>query len=219
MRGDKQPKKPTVGLWGKTPASQQRRQEIIAVAKTVFFEDGYQLASMQRLASAAGTTKRTLYDHFGSKKALFAATIEYGCQLFVGKLPRAEELPADTAKAISTYVESMASLISAPDVIRFQRMVIAEAERHPAFGQIVNDAAFVAAEHVLRDYLKRQVERGKLKPHDITTWARTLVGLATNLEHTQALLAVQAGRSTHAGRARNQIVAMYVQAHRADGAD
>ena len=59
----------TQGVRGKTAASQQRRQDIVGAAKTVFFEQGYQLASMDRIAAAAHTTKRTLYDHFGDKDA------------------------------------------------------------------------------------------------------------------------------------------------------
>ncbi|HWL86625.1 MAG TPA: TetR/AcrR family transcriptional regulator [Polyangiaceae bacterium] len=210
---------PIGGLWGKTPASRQRRQEIVRATKAVFLEDGYRLASMERLAAVAGTTKRTLYDHFGSKEGLFTACIEHGCELFVGKLPRAEDLPADITKAVSSFIEQMASLISGPDGVRFQRVVIAEAERHPEFGQLLNEAAFVAAEHVLRKYLERQVTRGKLKPHDIAAWAQTLVGLATNLAHTQALLGMPAGHDTHGARARRQIVAMYVRAHGPEGAD
>src|SRR4051794_30058354 len=81
MSREKRAEKPAGGLWGKTPASRQRRQEILIAAKDVFLEDGYQVASMERLAEVAGTTKRTLYDHFGSKEGLFTASIEYGCEL------------------------------------------------------------------------------------------------------------------------------------------
>jgi hypothetical protein len=59
-------------LWGRTPASQQRRRDILVAGKKVFFECGYPLASVDRIAEVAGTTKRTVYDHFGSKEALFA---------------------------------------------------------------------------------------------------------------------------------------------------
>ncbi|QSQ21392.1 TetR/AcrR family transcriptional regulator [Pyxidicoccus parkwayensis] len=218
MSREKRAEKPAGGLWGKTPASRQRRQEILIAAKDVFLEDGYQVASMERLAEAAGTTKRTLYDHFGNKEGLFAASIEYGSELFVGRLPRVEDLSADTAEAIPYFIDRMAAVMNAPDAIRFQRLVIAEAERHPEFGRILNEAAFVAAEHVLRDYLKRQVEAGRLKAHDVAAWAKTLVSLTKNHEHTQALLGLPAGRDTHAEHARNQLIGLYVDAHRRDGA-
>jgi AcrR family transcriptional regulator len=64
-------------LWGRTPASQQRRRDILLAGKKIFFENGYQLASVDRIAEVAGTTKRTVYDHFGSKEALFAEVIAF----------------------------------------------------------------------------------------------------------------------------------------------
>jgi TetR/AcrR family transcriptional repressor of mexJK operon len=100
MPGEKEAEKPVGGLWGKTPASLRRRQEMIEAAKGVFYEDGYQLASMDRIASVAGTTKRTLYDHFGNKEALFTASIEYGCRSFLDGLPRAKDLPEDPVEAL-----------------------------------------------------------------------------------------------------------------------
>jgi TetR/AcrR family transcriptional repressor of mexJK operon len=202
------------GRWGKTAASQQRRQAMIAAAKAVFFEEGYQLASMERLAEVAGTTKRTLYDHFGSKEALFAASIGFGCQLFVDQLPKAEDLPPDAIKGILGFIDRLTALLNAPDVVRFLRMVIAEAERHPQFGEVLNQAAFVAAEDILRDYLTRQVHQGRMKPHDLGPWAHCLIGLATNLGHTQTLLGVRDARPDgRAQRVRRQIVEAYVGAH------
>ncbi|MCK1323580.1 TetR/AcrR family transcriptional regulator [Bradyrhizobium sp. 156] len=209
----KRANKPAGGIWGKTAASQQRRQEILRAAKSVFFADGYQLASMDRLAAVAGTTKRTLYDHYGSKEALFAATIEFSCELFVNKLPQSEDLSADTVEAVSFFVETMASLVNAPEAVRFQRTVIAEAERHPAFAQILNDAAFVAADRLLQQYLDLQVSRGVLKPHDTAVWAQALVGLATNLDHMQMLLGAPDNQARHGATARKQIIAMYGQAY------
>lgn len=207
--------KSTEGLWGKTPASRQRRQEIIAAAKAVFFEDGYQLASMDRIASVAGTTKRTLYDHFGNKDALFAATTEYACQLFVEKLPRSEDLPSDIAVALSFFIKRMSALINTPDTVRFLRMVIAEAERHPTFGRILTEMAFGAAEHVLQNYLEHQIKGGKLRPHAVAPWTRIFIGFATNFEHLQTLLGVGHSGSKGPGEnARAQIITMYVHAHR-----
>ena len=85
------------------PASQQRRRDILMAGKRVFFECGYQLASVDRIAEAAGTTKRTVYDHFGAKEALFAEVVAFACRQFVAMLPTAEldRLLAETLDACS----------------------------------------------------------------------------------------------------------------------
>lgn len=216
------------GLWGKTAASQQRRRDILQAAKAVFLEDGYQLASMERVAEVAKTTKRTLYDHFGSKEALWSATIAHCCEMFLAKLPSVDELPDEPRAAIAQFIERMAAVLREPSAIRLQRIVIAEAERNPAFSQQLHEAAFGATEGVLRRYLERQVARGALAAHDVGAWTRMLVGLATDLGHTRALLGVANVRDSDESprprakrpadrdaRVRDEVIAMYVDAHRA----
>ena len=54
----------------------ERREQIIAVAVTVFARSGYHGASMNDVAEAAGVTKPVLYQHFASKQDLYLALID-----------------------------------------------------------------------------------------------------------------------------------------------
>jgi AcrR family transcriptional regulator len=49
----------------------ERRQQILAIARTVFGVDGYHATSMNAVAEAAGVTKPVLYQHFESKEHLY----------------------------------------------------------------------------------------------------------------------------------------------------
>lgn len=51
-------------------AMQERRARILSAAVELFSERGYQGATTDDIADAAGVTKRTLYSHVGSKKHL-----------------------------------------------------------------------------------------------------------------------------------------------------
>lgn len=53
------------------PAARRRRQ-LLEVARRVFAERGFHDASMNDIAIAAGVTKPVLYQHFASKRDLFA---------------------------------------------------------------------------------------------------------------------------------------------------
>jgi AcrR family transcriptional regulator len=53
------------------PAARRRRQ-LLEVARRVFAERGFHDASMNDIAVAAGVTKPVLYQHFASKRELFA---------------------------------------------------------------------------------------------------------------------------------------------------
>jgi AcrR family transcriptional regulator len=48
-------------------------ERILAVAEPLFYERGIRAVGVDAIADAAGTTKKTLYDRFGSKDALVAA--------------------------------------------------------------------------------------------------------------------------------------------------
>ena len=53
----------------------KKRTEIIEGAEIVFMNMGYELASMDKIAEEAGVSKRTVYNHFGSKENLFEVLI------------------------------------------------------------------------------------------------------------------------------------------------
>ena len=49
----------------------QRRQQLLDVARDVFAERGFHATSMDEIAEAAGVTKPVLYQHFPSKRSLY----------------------------------------------------------------------------------------------------------------------------------------------------
>lgn len=56
-------------------SAEARRAQLIAVAREVFVEDGYDGAGMEAIATRAGVTKPVLYQHFESKKELYLALL------------------------------------------------------------------------------------------------------------------------------------------------
>ncbi len=53
----------------------RKRAAIVAAAIEEFLASGYDVASMDRIAARASVSKRTVYNHFPSKEALFAAIL------------------------------------------------------------------------------------------------------------------------------------------------
>ena len=54
----------------------RKRAAIIDAAVVEFRQAGYEATSMDRVAASAGVSKRTVYNHFPSKEALFAQIIQ-----------------------------------------------------------------------------------------------------------------------------------------------
>lgn len=70
-----------VGAMPETAETKQNLREICRVAARVFFEKGYDGASMQDIAEAVGLTKAGLYHHVGSKDRLLYEIMNYGMDI------------------------------------------------------------------------------------------------------------------------------------------
>jgi AcrR family transcriptional regulator len=55
---------------------EEKRDEIVAAASALFLSDGYEGASMSKIAAAAGLTPNTLYWYFSDKDELFVAVAD-----------------------------------------------------------------------------------------------------------------------------------------------
>lgn len=90
---------------------EQRMGQILEVAGSVFSRHGFHSTSMEQIAEGAGVTKPLLYRYFGSKDALYLATItQVGNHLMSGlSMLMANPNPKDRLKLIMlsflTFVE------------------------------------------------------------------------------------------------------------------
>ncbi len=65
---------------------EQTRRDITEAAVEAFVVHGYAATTMEAVAALAGVSPRTVYRHFGSKGALFAATVAVGAASFLEQL-------------------------------------------------------------------------------------------------------------------------------------
>ncbi|MCQ8881856.1 TetR/AcrR family transcriptional regulator [Pseudoalteromonas shioyasakiensis] len=80
--------------------SQRKRLDILNAAETLFFQQGVEHTSMDQVASLAGASKRTIYNHFENKDVLFQAILVFMFEkvrqeqavVFDASLPIAEQL-------------------------------------------------------------------------------------------------------------------------------
>jgi AcrR family transcriptional regulator len=178
-------------------ATAERRAAILRAAKEVFLEEGYELASMDRIAERAGTTKRTVYDRFGSKEALFGTMVEHACANFVGQLPGPDDLAADPRQGLRDAAARGVALMTSPGCVRLIRIVAGEAERRPQFAAALR-AAFDGGQAKLEAYLAACVAAGTLKPHDTALTARLFSDAVSHAASHRALFGEPAGAAATA---------------------
>ena len=63
---------------------ENRRNLIVGTAEQVFFEKGYDLATMDEIAKKAEFTKKSVYSYFPTKDELFAAAVLRGVKVLHG---------------------------------------------------------------------------------------------------------------------------------------
>src|SRR5688500_19640533 len=62
------------------PKDLGKRAAILEAAKQMFTQGGFDGASMDQIAAAAGVSKLTVYSHYGDKEALFVAVVKSHCE-------------------------------------------------------------------------------------------------------------------------------------------
>ncbi|KQY63970.1 MULTISPECIES: TetR/AcrR family transcriptional regulator [unclassified Nocardioides] len=70
-----------------------KRDEIVAAASSLFVSEGYDGASMGKIAAAAGLTPNTLYWYFGEKDELFVAVADLYLDLLLEQHTTVAEQP------------------------------------------------------------------------------------------------------------------------------
>ncbi len=89
----------------------QRREQLIAIARSLFAERGFDGASVEEIAARAGVSKPVVYEHFGGKEGLYAVVVDREVRTLLSMIqaaltpgpPRA--LVEQAACALLDYIE------------------------------------------------------------------------------------------------------------------
>ena len=108
-----------------------KRGQIIEAAVAEFRERGFAGASMDRIAQRADVSKRTVYNQFHSKEALFRAILK----LMADQCNSAFSISYTPGAPIEAQLRALAwaegRLLISPDFMKLARMVMGETMRDP----------------------------------------------------------------------------------------
>lgn len=118
--------------------SLQRQQALLEKALDMFLRKGYTQTTLDDIAAAMRMTKRTIYNAYGGKEALFKAAV--GRAIEKNRTPL-EEVRALESDNLESTLKDVAKLrlekLLSPDGVRLQRIVNAESYRFPELIQMV----------------------------------------------------------------------------------
>ena len=111
---------------------EQRSEELLSVALDVFLERGFELTTIEDIATEVGMSKRTVYARYEDKGTLFKAAVRRAIERYT---VHREEIEAVAGEDLEETLLAIARLrianVSRPVVIKLQRVLSAQSYRFP----------------------------------------------------------------------------------------
>jgi AcrR family transcriptional regulator len=144
-----------------------RTDALIAAATRVFVREGYGLASIDKVASEAGVSTRTIYERFRNKADLLGAVITRLVDHDMETVLATAELDRlDPKDALTVIAQTMTSRARDPESVALFRIVATEAYRFPELAAKVRESSKRRWDRAVANYFRSQIKRGTLTLSD-----------------------------------------------------
>ncbi|WNI23821.1 TetR/AcrR family transcriptional regulator [Streptomyces sp. ITFR-16] len=155
------------------PRAEAKRQAIVKAAREAFLRDGFGVG-MDAIAAGAGVSKVTVYNHFGSKEALFTAVIAGALdEPLGGASATALAGLADAPDLRTAFVDAARGWVAAvrgnAEVIALRTLVAAELHRFPELAHGWHGSGPEGHHPAVADALRALADRGRLVITDLDT--------------------------------------------------
>jgi AcrR family transcriptional regulator len=154
-----------------------KRRQIMEGAREIFMSAGFDAASMNDIARAAGVSKGTLYAYFDSKEALFEALIREERAHQPERNTMFPDDEPDPAKALAIYGRALVAHVTGSDALTQARVVAFAAAKFPRLGQTFYEAGPEFGVRTLKGRLDAFVAAGTLAIGDTRLAATQFIDL------------------------------------------
>ncbi|MDR2253916.1 MAG: TetR/AcrR family transcriptional regulator [Bifidobacteriaceae bacterium] len=151
----------------------QRREQLVAVARSVFAEKGFEPSSVEEIAARAEVSKPVVYEHFGGKEGIYAVVVDREVKELSERLSAAlnvedhpKRIVERTALALLDYIDE------AEDGFRILVRDSPVAQATGPFNSMLGDVA-----HNVEALLRTEFDLHGLDPETAMLYAQMLVGM------------------------------------------
>jgi len=151
----------------------ERREQLIAVARGLFAEKGFEGTAVEEIATRAAVSKPVVYEHFGGKEGIYAVVVDREVRaltdMLIGSLDEGghpKVLVERTALALLDYIATN------EDGFRILVRDSPVAQATGTFSSLIGDVA-TKVEHLLEDQFKANSLDARTAP----LYAQMLVGM------------------------------------------
>lgn len=144
-----------------------RADGLITAATQVFLREGYGCASIDKVATEAGMSTRTIYERFKNKGELLGAVISrlVDREMTTALVP-AELERMDPRQALTVIGQLISGRACSPDSSALFRILATEAHRFPELAAKMRSSARARVDDAVGSYFRGQVRKGALALRD-----------------------------------------------------
>lgn len=155
-------------------SASERREQLIAVARGLFAERGFDATSVEEVAARAQVSKPVVYEHFGGKEGLYAVIVDREMSTLLGMITKSLDLNRSrirverVALALLTYIEDRT------DGFRILVRDSPAAAEDGKYSSLLNEAIGRVGHMLAGDFSRRGLD-----PEFAPMYAQALVGMVS----------------------------------------
>ena len=156
--------------------TERKREAILQAAIAEFRSSGFEITSMDRIAATAGVSKRTVYNHFPSKEALFAEILNRLWNSITAEqdMPYSPQTPL--REQLHTLLQAKLHMLADENFLDLARIAIAATIHSPERAQDMV-SRMGQREEGLTAWIRQAQADGRLKPVEPALAAQQMHGL------------------------------------------
>ncbi|MBC7304818.1 MAG: TetR/AcrR family transcriptional regulator [Nocardia sp.] len=194
---------PRSGAGRPTPArARARREELLDTALDLFLEHGFELATIDMIASSVHMTKRTVYARYPDKAALFLAAVRRAIDReAVGPEVLADLDNGNLAETLAAVARLRIGQVMTPHGLKLQRIINTEGYRFPEIFVAHNQVSTGPVVTFVASVLDRARAAGQITDIDTDQAARAFMSMAVGGQ----VRAIVAGRPPTAAQLEERV--------------
>ncbi|OBK33828.1 TetR family transcriptional regulator [Mycobacterium sp. 1245111.1] len=157
--------------------AEQLELKLREAAVATFLDHGYDRATMEMIADAAGITKRTLYARFPDKRAVFLDVIPWALSRSVERDWIPDVDGHDLEAALLAIGRGALRRALDPDIVRLHRIAMAESPKFSEFSISAETFGWSSRHRQIVDVLRRHEAAGEIELGDVDLAAEHFLAL------------------------------------------
>lgn len=161
--------------WRRLP--EERPQQILDAALSVFSEHGIDAAKLEEIAARAGVSKGTIYLYFQSKEELFREVVRQRVGPAIANADIAGPSEESAEVQLRRYLEHQWECLGQDDSEGWIRLVVFELHKYPDLAEFHWNEVVSRSNQILGDIIRRGIASGEFRKTDPETSVQMIKAL------------------------------------------